>query len=81
MEITAEPNRRRPLHLLARGEQAVGELAAQFIVSHWAVSQHLLLLVSRSATGGVVVCQNGIVCSRTCCMKTPVPGSRQTAPT
>jgi DNA-binding transcriptional ArsR family regulator len=44
LEIAAEPNRRRLLHLLARGEQAVSELAAQFTVSRSAVSQHLLLL-------------------------------------
>ncbi|WP_426997771.1 ArsR/SmtB family transcription factor [Pseudarthrobacter sp. N5] len=44
LEIAAEPNRRRLLHLLARREQAVGELAAQFTVSRSAVSQHLLLL-------------------------------------
>ncbi|MHC6231818.1 ArsR/SmtB family transcription factor [Arthrobacter sp. MMS24-T111] len=44
LEIAAEPNRRRLLHLLARGEQAVSELAAQFAVSRSAVSQHLLLL-------------------------------------
>jgi DNA-binding transcriptional ArsR family regulator len=44
LEIAAEPNRRRLLHLLARQEQAVGELAAHFTVSRSAVSQHLLLL-------------------------------------
>ncbi|MFC8411743.1 ArsR/SmtB family transcription factor [Arthrobacter sp. NPDC057259] len=44
MEIAAEPNRRRLLHLLARREQTVGELAAHFTVSRSAVSQHLLLL-------------------------------------
>ncbi|BAS09297.1 transcriptional repressor SdpR [Arthrobacter sp. Hiyo4] len=44
LEIAAEPNRRRLLHLLARREQAVGELAAHFTVSRSAVSQHLLLL-------------------------------------
>ena len=44
LEIAAEPNRRRLLHLLASREQAVGELAAHFTVSRSAVSQHLLLL-------------------------------------
>lgn len=44
LEIAAEPNRRRLLHLLARQEQAVGQLAAHFTVSRSAVSQHLLLL-------------------------------------
>lgn len=44
LEIAAEPNRRRLLHLLARQEQTVGELAAHFTVSRSAVSQHLLLL-------------------------------------
>lgn len=44
LETAAEPNRRRLLHLLARREQAVGELAAHFSVSRSAVSQHLLLL-------------------------------------
>ena len=44
LEIAAEPNRRRLLHLLARQEQAVGELAAHFTVSRSAISQHLLLL-------------------------------------
>ena len=44
LEIAAEPNRRRLLRLLARQEQAVGELAAHFTVSRSAVSQHLLLL-------------------------------------
>lgn len=44
LEIAAEPNRRRLLHLLAGHEQAVGELAAHFTVSRSAVSQHLLLL-------------------------------------
>jgi DNA-binding transcriptional ArsR family regulator len=44
LEVAAEPNRRRLLHLLIRGEQAVGELSAHFTVSRSAVSQHLLLL-------------------------------------
>ena len=44
LEIAAEPNRRRLLHLLARQELAVGELAVHFTVSRSAVSQHLLLL-------------------------------------
>jgi DNA-binding transcriptional ArsR family regulator len=53
LEIAAEPNRRRLLHLLASHEQAVGELAAHFTVSRSAVSQHLLLLE-----------QAGLVCAR-----------------
>ena len=44
LEVAAEPNRRRLLQLLARQEQTVGQLAAQFTVSRSAVSQHLLLL-------------------------------------
>lgn len=44
LEVAAEPNRRRLLHLLAGQEQSVGELAAHFTVSRSAVSQHLLLL-------------------------------------
>ncbi|MET1153323.1 metalloregulator ArsR/SmtB family transcription factor, partial [Arthrobacter sp.] len=44
LEIAAEPNRRRLLHLLASHEQSVGELAAHVTVSRSAVSQHLLLL-------------------------------------
>lgn len=44
LEIAAEPNRRRLLHLLARQEQSVSQLAAEFTVSRSAVSQHLLLL-------------------------------------
>lgn len=44
LEVAAEPNRRRLLHLLAGQEQTVGELAAHFTVSRSAVSQHLLLL-------------------------------------
>ncbi|WP_350224006.1 metalloregulator ArsR/SmtB family transcription factor [Pseudarthrobacter sp. fls2-241-R2A-168] len=44
LEIAAEPNRRRLLHLLAGKEQAVSDLAAHFDVSRSAISQHLLLL-------------------------------------
>lgn len=44
LETAAEPNRRRLLQLLARGEQSVTELAANFAVSRSAISQHLLLL-------------------------------------
>ncbi len=44
LEIAAEPNRRRLLHLLAGEERAVSELAAHFEVSRSAISQHLLLL-------------------------------------
>ncbi|WP_083339937.1 ArsR/SmtB family transcription factor [Arthrobacter crystallopoietes] len=44
LEIAAEPSRRRLLHLLAGGEQSVGELTAHFKVSRSAISQHLLAL-------------------------------------
>ena len=44
LEVAAEPNRRRLLHLLAAGERTVTELAGEFTVSRSAVSQHLLLL-------------------------------------
>lgn len=44
LEIAAEPNRRRLLHLLAGSERAVSDLSAQFEVSRSAISQHLLLL-------------------------------------
>ncbi len=44
LETAAEPNRRRLLQMLARGEQSVTELAANFAVSRSAISQHLLLL-------------------------------------
>nr|WP_167349856.1 helix-turn-helix domain-containing protein [Pseudarthrobacter sulfonivorans] len=44
LETAAEPNRRRLLQLLARGEQSVTELAANFAVSRSAISQHLLVL-------------------------------------
>ncbi|MBT8160666.1 MULTISPECIES: helix-turn-helix transcriptional regulator [Arthrobacter] len=44
LEVAAEPNRRRLLHMLAAGERTVTELAAEFTVSRSAVSQHLLLL-------------------------------------
>ena len=44
LETAAEPNRRRLLQLLARGEQSVTDLAAHFPVSRSAISQHLLLL-------------------------------------
>lgn len=44
LEVAAEPNRRRLLHMLAAGERTVTELAAGFSVSRSAVSQHLLLL-------------------------------------
>jgi DNA-binding transcriptional ArsR family regulator len=44
LEIAAEPNRRRLLHLLTGHEKAVAELAAHFTVSRSSVSQHLLLL-------------------------------------
>lgn len=44
LETAAEPNRRRLLQLLARREQSVTELSANFAVSRSAISQHLLLL-------------------------------------
>ncbi|MDQ6740429.1 MAG: helix-turn-helix domain-containing protein [Actinomycetota bacterium] len=44
LEVAAEPNRRRLLQLLARGEQTVTQLSAAFPVSRSAISQHLLLL-------------------------------------
>ena len=40
----AEPNRRRLLQLLGRGEQTVTQLASNFAVSRSAISQHLGLL-------------------------------------
>lgn len=44
LEVAAEPNRRRLLQLLARGESTVTDLAGAFPVSRSAISQHLLLL-------------------------------------
>ncbi len=44
LETAAEPNRRRLLQLLGRGEVSVNELAENFPVSRSAISQHLLLL-------------------------------------
>ena len=44
LETAAEPNRRRLLQLLGRGERSVSELAENFPVSRSAISQHLLLL-------------------------------------
>ena len=44
LETAAEPNRRRLLQLLGRGERSVTELAENFPVSRSASSQHLLLL-------------------------------------
>ena len=44
LETAAEPNRRRLLQLLVRGEHSVSELAENFPVSRSAISQHLLLL-------------------------------------
>ena len=41
----AEPNRRRLLQLLGRGEQTVNELASHFTVSRPAISQHLAILL------------------------------------
>ena len=40
----AEPNRRRLLQLLGRGEQTVTQLASNFAVSRSAISQHLGVL-------------------------------------
>ena len=47
----AEPNRRRLLQLLGRGEQTVTGLASNFTVSRSAISQHLGVL----AEAGLVV--------------------------
>jgi DNA-binding transcriptional ArsR family regulator len=52
----AEPNRRRLLDMLARGELAAQELASRFDISFAAVSQHLKVLheaglVERRAEG------------------------------
>jgi len=47
----AEPNRRRLLQLLGRGEQTVTQLASNFTVSRSAISQHLAVL----AEAGLVV--------------------------
>ena len=44
LETAAEPNRRRLLQLLGRGETGVNELAENFPVSRSAISQHLKLL-------------------------------------
>lgn len=44
LETAAEPNRRRLLQLLGRGETSVNELAENFPVSRSAISQHLKLL-------------------------------------
>ncbi len=44
LETAAEPNRRRLLQLLGRGERSVTDLAENFPVSRSAISQHLLLL-------------------------------------
>ena len=40
----ADPNRRRIVEMLGRGEQASGEIAAEFDVSAAAISQHLKVL-------------------------------------
>ena len=40
----ADPNRRRIVEMLGRGEQASGEIAAEFTVSAAAISQHLKVL-------------------------------------
>ena len=52
----AEPNRRRLLQLLGRGEQTVSELAGNFTVSRPAISQHLGVL---AAAGLVISRQEG----------------------
>lgn len=40
----ADPTRRRIVELLARGEMSAGDIAAQFLISGPAVSQHLKVL-------------------------------------
>ncbi len=50
LAVLAEPNRRRLLELLRRGEQTVTELASHFEVTRPAISQHLGVL----ATAGLV---------------------------
>jgi DNA-binding transcriptional ArsR family regulator len=44
--VLGEPNRRRLLELLRRGEMTVTELAAHFTVTRPAISQHLGVLAS-----------------------------------
>ena len=56
MAAVAEPNRRRLLQLLGRGEQTVSELASNFTVSSPAISQHLGVL---AAAGLVISRQEG----------------------
>ena len=56
MAAVAEPNRRRLLQLLGRGEQTVSELASNFTVSRPAISQHLGVL---AAAGLVLSRQEG----------------------
>lgn len=44
LEALADPTRRRIVELLARGDRAAGELAAEFGTSRPAVSRHLRIL-------------------------------------
>ncbi|MEI6867841.1 MAG: metalloregulator ArsR/SmtB family transcription factor [Actinomycetes bacterium] len=44
LELVAEPQRRRLLQLLAKGEKTVSEISDAFPVSRSAISQQLLLL-------------------------------------
>src|SRR5258708_14692500 len=46
LAVLAEPNRRRLLELLRRGERTVTELAAEFSVTRPAISQHLGVLAA-----------------------------------
>lgn len=54
--VLGEPNRRRLLELLRRGEMTVTELAAHFTVTRPAISQHLGVL---AAAGLVEVRRDG----------------------
>lgn len=46
LRALAEPRRRQILRLVAGGERAAGEIAAEFEVSRTAISQHLTVLKS-----------------------------------
>lgn len=46
LRALAEPRRRQILRLVAAGERAAGEIAAEFDVSRTAISQHLTVLKS-----------------------------------
>ena len=56
LAVLAEPNRRRLLELLGRGEMTVTELASHFSVTRPAISQHLGVL---AGAGLVEVRQDG----------------------